>query len=454
MTTTTYRAAAFLEAAARLGVPVTVGSERPQALQAANPAGHLTLDFRDRAKATRTVLEFAERHPIGAVLAADDEGVILAAAAAEALRLPHNPVPAVRAARDKHRTREMLAEAGLNCPWYLRVPADRAPAELARQVSFPCVVKPVSLSASRGVIRADDPVGFVAAFRRVSSMQQTQGTGERSHNGTDGELVGSAWEVPRNAGEIPGSPGDILVEGYIPGIELALEGLLVEGELKVLAVYDKPDPLEGPFFEETIYVTPSRLPAAARQEIAAAGARAVRALGLRTGPVHIELRLNDGGPWILEVAPRSIGGLCARTLRFDGGLSLEELILRQALGMDVRSLEREPGAAGVMMIPIARAGLLRDVRGQEEARAVPGIEDLKLTIPLGQEVVPLPEGSRYLGFIFARTARPEDAEAALREAHRRLVFEIVPIGGKGSSPVGGGTSSPASGEASSPERRT
>jgi biotin carboxylase len=404
MTTHTYRANAFLEAARRLEVPVVVGSERPQALAAVNPAGHLTLDFQAPDEALHAIVEFAEQHPIAGAVAADDDGVILAAAAAAALDLPHNPVEAVVAARNKYRMRQILHEAGLPCPRFWRFSIDDAPAEMARQLEYPCVVKPLSLSASRGVIRADDAAQFVAAFRRLVAILQRPGVAISARRSTR----------------------EILVERFIPGPEVALEGLLTAGKLRVLALFDKPDPLDGPFFEETLYVTPSRFPTAVQDAIAACTAEVAAALGLRHGPVHAELRVNGQGPWMLEIAPRSIGGLCSRTLRFGDGLSLEALILRHALGFDVEALEREKPAAGVMMIPIPRAGILRQVAGQEDAKQVAGIEDIRITIPIGQEVVPLPEGSRYLGFIFARAETSAGVESALREAHRRLTFVITP----------------------------
>jgi biotin carboxylase len=405
MTTTTYRASAFLEAARRLHVPVVVGSERAQALAVANPSGHLTLDFSAPEEAARTVVAFARDSPISAVVAADDDGVILAVMASAALGLPHNPVEAVAAARNKYRMRQVLAEAGITCPRFERFSIHHDPADVARRVSYPCVVKPLALSASRGVIRADDAAQFVAAFHRLVAILCRP-------------------EVAILAGR---SAQEILVESFIPGAEVALEGLLTHGQLKVLTLFDKPDPLDGPFFEETIYVTPSRFPVAVQEAIAACTANVAAALGLRQGPVHAELRVNDQGPWMLEIAPRSIGGLCSRTLRFDSGISLEELILRHALGLDVEACEREQQAAGVMMIPIPQAGTLRQVLGQEEAKRVPGIEDLRLTIPIGQEVVPVPEGSKYLGFIFARGETPVAVEVALREAHRRLTFIITSV---------------------------
>jgi biotin carboxylase len=404
MTTTTYRAHAFLEAARRLGLPVVVGSERSQALAAANPAGHLTLDFTAPAEAIRTIVEFARVYPLGGVVAADDDGVILAAMAAAALGLPHNPAEAVEAARNKYRMRQILSEAGMPCPRFWRFPIDGDPEAMAHHVEYPCVVKPLSLSASRGVIRADDPAQFVAAFERLVAILQ--------------------W--PEVAHSARRSAQEILVEGFIPGLEVAVEGLLTDGNLRMLALFDKPDPLDGPFFEETIYVTPSRLPAAVQHEIASCTAAVASTLGLRHGPVHAELRVNAQGPWLLEIAPRSIGGLCSRALRFSDGLTLEDLLLRHALGHDVMALERERLAAGVMMIPIPQAGILRQVTGQKEARQVDGIEDIRITFPIGQEVVPLPEGSRYLGFIFARDHTPASVESALREAHRRLTFVITP----------------------------
>lgn len=404
MTTNTYRAGAFLDAAGRLDLPVVVGSDQPQILAAANPGGSLTVNFLAPEEGARAIVEFSRERPIRAVLAADDEGVILAAQASAALGLPHNPVKAVAAARDKNRMREVLALAGIPSPAFQCIATDADPEDVAGTMPFPCVLKPLSLAGSRGVIRADDPAEFVLAFHRVASILRRP-------------------EVAAQAGE---SSRQILVEGFIPGCEVALEGLLSDGRLRVLALFDKPDPLDGPFFEESIYVTPSRLPAAAQEKITVRTAETVQALGLRNGPVHAELRVNGRGAWVIEIAPRSIGGLCSRTLRFGDGISLEELILRHALGREVEPFEREAQAAGVMMIPIPQAGILREVRGQAEAEMVPGIAEIRLTIPVGQVLVPLPEGTRYLGFIFARATTPEQVEASLREAHRRLTFVIDP----------------------------
>jgi len=404
--TTTYRARDFIEAAARLGVETVVGSDRKQALQDLQPARGVTLDRRDPAVSAARIAAFAASQPLAAIVPTDDESAVVAAAASARLGLPHNPPEAARAARRKDSLRRILHAAGIRTPRYDLLTLDDDPAVAARRQTFPCVLKPTFLAASRGVIRADDPQQYVAAFRRIAALLADPDV--RDKGGDAARLV--------------------LVEEFVPGVEVALEGLLVDGRLKVLALFDKPDPLDGPFFEETLYVTPSRLPAKSRRAIESLTARAARALGLTTGPVHAELRLNARGPWLIELAARSIGGLCSRALRFSTGLSLEEVILMHALGRDVTRLRREARPAGVMMIPIPRAGILRGVAGLEEAREVKGIEEVTISATLGKPLVPLPEGSSYLGFLFARASSPAKVEAALREAHRRLAFDIQPAG--------------------------
>ena len=402
MTTATYRARAFLEAAGRLDLPIAVGSERKQSLSAANPAGHLTLDFQEPEASSAKIQEFAERFPVHAIVATDDAGVLPAAAASLALGLPHNPVDAVEATRNKLLMRQALSESGMLSPAFWYFESEEDPEQAAREVTWPCVLKPLFLSGSRGVIRADNREEFVEAFQRVVAILCRS------------DVAAMGGPLARR----------VLVEEFIPGAELALEGLLTDGKLKVLAINDKPDPLEGPYFEETIYVTPSRHPLEVQEKISECVQEAVGNLGLRHGPIHAELRLNERGPWVLEIAPRSIGGLCSRTLRFGEGISLEELILRHALGFEVDSLEREDRAAGVMMIPVPQGGVLQGVQGREEAETVAGIEEILISIPIGQKLVPLPEGDRYLGFIFARGQTPEEVEAALRKAHTRLHFTI------------------------------
>ena len=395
--TTTYRTQAFLDAAGALGVEVVCASERPNVFEARAPDGLLTLDFDDPDAAAEGVRRFAETFPIDAVVGVDDRTTVAAAAIAERLGLPANPVGAVAAARDKLEMRRRLVAAGVPVPRFEPVSLDDDPAPVARAATYPCVLKPLALSASRGVIRADTPLEFVAAVQRIA------------------RILAGAGDTSRT----------LLAEEFVPGAEVALEGLLVGGALQTLALFDKPDPLDGPFFEETIYVTPSRLPEPVQAELATMTARAAAALGLRDGPVHAELRVGPRGPRVIEVAARSIGGLCSRALRFGAGMTLEELILRHALGRKIESYERERRPAGVMMLPIPRAGRLRAVTGVEAARAVPGIEEIVITSHRGQDLVPLPEGWQYLGFVFARAQTPEAVEQALRAAHARLGVEIV-----------------------------
>ena len=401
--TTTYRTEAFVQAAAKLDVEMVVASERPSVLEAALPDNLLTLDFGDPGKSARAVAEFARRHRVDAVVPVDDRTTVVGAAIAERLGLRTSPLAAVQTTRNKHRMREAFARAGVRSPGYTLLHVTDDPEAAAERVTYPCVLKPTILAGSRGVIRADDPTAFVAAFRRIAAILA----------GPDVVTLGEGAD-------------EVLVEDFIPGREVALEGLLVGDELHVLALFDKPDPLDGPYFEETIYVTPSRLPADTQALIAAETRWAARALGLTEGPVHAELRVNERGPWVVEIAARTIGGLCSRTLRFGAGITLEELVVRHALGIEQDSLEREGQSAGVMMIPVPGGGLFRAVRGREAARAVPGIEDVIISAHPGQALVPLPEGSRYVGFIFARAASPEAVEGALREAHRCLEFDVDP----------------------------
>lgn len=401
--TTSYRVADFLDAARRLDVDVAVGSNQRHVLEAFADGRTITIDFHDPEKGVREICAYARVHPLSAVLGVDEETTVLASRASKALGLAHNAPESVEATANKFRFRTVLANSGLLTPPFSLLTVDADPERAAREAAYPCVLKPLMLSASRGVIRADNPDQFITAFHRITRILKQP----------DVVTLGDTAK-------------HILVEGYIAGREVALEGLLDGGRLKVLALFDKPDPLEGPFFEETIYVTPSRLPESWQSRVMDATVQAVAALGLKDGPIHAELRLNDQGPWVIEVGARSIGGLCARALRFGAGISLEELILSHVLGLPIETMAREDKATGVMMIPIPRAGVLESVGGLEAARRVSGVDDVTITIPTGQEVVPLPEGNKYLGFIFARGDSPEAVEAALRKSHHCLRFRIDP----------------------------
>ena len=397
MSPATYRAGAFLGAARQLRLDVVIGIDLPETL---SDYWHVPLgvDFTDISASVHTIVEYAQQHPIDAILSVDDSASELAAHASVALGLAHNSPESAEAARDKFLMRNLMAAGGAPCPVFRRFWLRDDPQWIATQVSYPCVLKPLRLSGSRGVIRADTHAEFVAAFTRLKRYLLVEGNRE--------------------------ADTAFLVEDFIPGFEVALEGIVTHGKLQVLTLFDKPDPLDGPFFEETLYVTPSRLAEDMQAAIAHAVALAAAALGLREGPVHAELRVNERGPWMLEIAGRSIGGLCSTILEFGAGMCLEELILRHTIGEEISTLKREGGAAGVMMIPIPAAGMLKGVHGVEAARAVPLVTGIEITAKLNNQLVPLPEGASYLGFIFARGETPPEVEAAIRRAHALLKFDI------------------------------
>ncbi len=400
MSAASYRAEAFFKAARSVELVVIRALDIPESL-ASNVEDALAIDFTDVETAVERILSFARaRGNVLAVLAIDDRGAVIAATASAHLGLPHNDPDSALAARDKFIMRERLYAAGVPVPAYKKYPAATDPASIAHIVPYPIVIKPLLLSGSRGVIRADTPAEFTAAFMRTRSILEASGMAPAEN--------------------------DILSEGFVEGVEVALEGLLTNGQLETLALFDKPDPLDGPYFEETIYVTPSRLPHDLQAAISSRTAEAAQAIGLREGPVHAELRIDliTGDIWTIELAGRSIGGLCSSVLEFGAGMSLEELILRHAAGMRGTSHRKNTDAAGAMMIPIPRSGILRGVTGVAEAGAVQGITGVEITAPLNQRILALPEGDSYLGFIFARSKTPEEAEHALRTAHSRLAFDI------------------------------
>ncbi len=421
-TTTGYQTRAFVEAAAKLGLSVVFGTDRCHVLEDPWRDGALPLRFENPEESARQVVDFARSHPVGAVVALGDRPTPTAARACEALKLLHHPPEAADACRDKYLSRRRLRRAGLNVPAFERFLLDTDPRSILvsearavpgsdrlRAVGFPCVLKPLALSASRGVIRADNPEQFVNAFERIKALLGTPEV-----------------QVMREA-----TSNFIQVEAYVEGEEIAVEGLMDRGRLKVLAIFDKPDPLSGPFFEETLYVTPSRLKPQVQAQAVENLERATRALGLYHGPLHAELRINPEGIWVLEIAARSIGGLCSRALRFyspehGNDVSLEELLIRLALGEDVQKISREEAASGVVMIPIPEAGIFQEVEGVERALETPGVEEIRITVKPNEKLVPLPEGSSYLGFIFARGRTPDFVEEALRLAHQRLHFVITP----------------------------
>ena len=401
--TTGYRNDDFLAAAKKLGVEIVAAANYCHQLA---PSWGLppimALHFDRPEQAVDTVLREIDGNP-DAVLAVDDSGVELAALLAERLGLPGNPAHAVRRVRDKLAFRRLLQERAFPCPDFHHLPTGDDPRKLVPKLKFPVVVKARRLSGSRGVIRADDSAALVRAVNWVRAIQ--------SRADRDAQALG------------------LIIEDFIPGREYALEGILERGDLTPLALFDKPDPLDGPYFEETLYVTPSRLPRALQHRIHQEVARACRCAGLAAGSVHAEVRVNDRGIWILEVAARSIGGLCGRVLSHFLGMSLEELILRQAVAESLPIALPVAGAgaaAGVMMIPIPRRGIYHGLEGLAAAQSAPGVTGVTITAEPGQIIAPPPDGASYLGFIFARAASPAEAENALRIAHRRLRFDIRP----------------------------
>jgi len=412
-TTTGYQIRSFGQAAEKLGVRLVFASDRCDQLEDPWWDQAIPVRFHDEARSVDAVVRACADRPPEGIVAVGDRPVVLAAELARALGLPGHPPAAAAVSRNKLATRRALRAAGLLTPWFEPVPIDADIAGLARRLRYPAVVKPLALSGSRGVMRVDDEPECRAAFDRLRRLLQSPDV-----------------QVERDAAH-----DQALVESFIPGLEYAVEGLLDRGTLRVLAVFDKPDPLDGPYFEETIYLTPSAAPADTQARITAAVDAAGRAMGLHHGPIHAECRVNGSDVYVLEVAARPIGGLCSRALRFQetGGLarsgspdliSLEELLLRHAIGEDVSIYTRETAAAGVMMIPIPRRGIYRRVDGIEAARAVSGVEDVRITTKPDACVVPLPEAKSYLGFIFARGEEPAAVESALRSAHGRLRFVI------------------------------
>ncbi len=384
---TTYRAHDFVSAAESLGIDLVVASENPPPFDMGDR--YLHIDCSDPQGAADSITALGDETAFDGVVAADDAGVMIASLAGTTLGLAANTPDAARTTRDKLLLRNRLATTEVPQPRFAVLEPTRSSAEKApNAVGFPLVVKPLSRSASQGVIRVDRPQDLSPTVERVRHI-----IGDRRHSQR------------------------LLLEAYLPGDEVAVEGIIGNGELMVLAIFDKPDTSEGPSFPETILVTPSRLSDENQQECIRVAEAALRGLGLTHGPVHIELKIHNGRASVLEVAARSIGGLCSRSLNFGlMGTTLESLILRNAVGMDKPELRREQHASGVLMIPIPRSGILNSIEGIDQARTIPNITGVDITINVGSDVLAPPEGDRYLGFVFARADAPQTVETALRKA--------------------------------------
>lgn len=406
--TTGYQTRGFGEAAERAGLELVFATDRCHQLDDPWRDNAIPIRFHDEDRSVEAIVEAARATPIGGILALGDRPTVIAARAAEQLGLPGHPPAAAGISRNKLATRDAFNRAGLSTPWFRECALDADPRALAAELTFPAVVKPLALSGSRGVIRADDAASFVEAFERLRRLLK--------------QVDVRAMRDPANE--------RILVEGFIEGKEFAIEGLLDRGRARSLAVFEKPDPLDGPFFEETVYLTPPRISEELEAAISEGLSQAIDAIGLHHGPFHAECRVHEGSVTMLEVAARPIGGLCARALRFvapDGAtIMFEELLLRHAGGENVDAYRREPHASGVMMVPIPARGVYRRADGVDSALEVPGVTEVRITAKADQILVPLPEGASYLGFIFARGGSATRVDSALRAAHACLNFVIEP----------------------------
>jgi formate-dependent phosphoribosylglycinamide formyltransferase (GAR transformylase) len=405
-TTTGYQIRSFGEAADKLGVQVVFASDRCDQLDDPWSDRAIPVRFWDEDHSVQSIVNACAASPVHGVIAVGDRPTVLGARVAEALGLRGNPANAARATRNKLASRRAFRSAGLLTPTFTDVSVTDDAAALAVQCTYPAIIKPLALSGSRGVMRVDRPSDFIWAFERLSRLLRSP------------DVLNERDDVHAR----------VLIETYIPGNEFAIEGAMTDGAFRPFVIFDKPDPLVGPFFEETIYVTPSRASHVVQEAIVEAVATAARAIGLRHGPVHAECRVNTQGVYLLEVAPRPIGGLCARAIRFQDAagavVPLEEVLLRHSLGEDISRWAPSTRAAGVMMIPIPRRGVYRSVKGVEAAAACRGVDDIRITAKADELVLPLPEGRSYLGFIFASGDDPGGVEQSLRDAHASLTFEI------------------------------
>jgi len=393
-----YRLAPYLKAAEKLAIDTIVASQGEYSLVSAAASGiHINFDHPD---ACGQLLKAIHDRQIKAVIGTDDRTVELAAQVSKALKLTHNEPQSIRFTRRKDLARQCLQKSSLNVPEFQICALDKLLAGENCTPGYPVVIKPLALSGSRGVIRANNPTELIAAAQRLHAIL------DEVTNEDEKQLV--------------------LVEAFIPGYEYAYEGLLNNGKLQTLTLFDKPDLMEGPYFEETYYITPSRLASEQQAAIQQAVETACRAYGLQQGPIHAEVKLHNNKVWFIEMASRTVGGQCARLFNYATGLTLEETVLAQAVGLelDQQSIEY---AAGVLMIPILQQGLLRRVEGLLEASKVPYIEDIEISIHEGYEIIPLPEGDSYLGFMFAKAPTPVEAEQALRTAYKKITVVTSPL---------------------------
>tara|TARA_B100001123_G_scaffold22480_1_gene24520 strand:- start:421 stop:1665 length:1245 start_codon:yes stop_codon:yes gene_type:complete len=397
-----YRTSAFINVIEKLDLKVLVITDKSQVFSGKYPDNLIVMNFHHWKDRLNEISEWTERNGLKAVIGVDEESIVLAANLSKYLKVDHNPVESVLRTKDKYLMRTELKKAGVNSPWFKLFSIHDFPKKNIIDISFPCVIKPTFLSASQGVIRVNTIIELYDGIKTINELLSLEAIRERGGEKSD-------W---------------VLVEEYIPGKEVAIEGIVSEGKLKVLAVFDKPEQMEGPTFEETIIVTPTALSEKNQFSLFETAQNAVKALGIVKGPVHVEVRINSSGNYILECASRSIGGLCSKVLKFQGGISLEELILRSYLGRNVEKSKLADSVSGVMMMPTEKMGILKEMRGIEDALNVKGVTDLQITIKPGEKLEPLPKGDRYLGFIFAEDKNRELVFKALKNAWSKITVVL------------------------------
>ncbi|MBS1256004.1 MAG: Alanine--anticapsin ligase [Deltaproteobacteria bacterium] len=396
-----YRSNAFMNAADKLDLKILVVTDNSQVFSDQFPDNIITMNFDHWTEKLDEISEWSDRFNLMAVIGVDEESILLAAIFSQYLGIEHNSIESVMRTKNKLLMRFELKKARMNCPWFRSFSIEKLPDDIIEEINFPCVIKPTFLSASQGVLRVNNEQEFKEGFQILTDLL-------------------SQKKIKKRGGE---EANYIMVEEYIPGNEVSIEGIVSQGKLKILAIFDKPEPLEGPTFEETIFVTPTTLSGSMQSSLYETAQQAMETLGIVKGPVHIEVRINSNGNYILECASRSIGGMCSKILEFQGGMSLEELILRSSLGRNIEKSNLSDTAKGVMMMPIKNSGKLKEMRGVEEAISVDGITDLQITIKPGEMLDPLPKGDRYLGFLFAEGKNQEMVIKDLKNAWSKI--EVV-----------------------------
>lgn len=359
-------------------------------------------------RSSKEVAAYVERQCEGllvsGVLASDDWDVVAAAMIADKLGLRFVGVETALAATNKFLMRQRLRNGGAVVPDFQCFAIGDNAGEIAKSLRFPVVIKPTYGQGSLGVIRADTVDEFEKAFQYTSRII------------VDLDMRPSA--VRDRSG--------ILVEQYIPGEEYTVELLMHEGKPYSLAVFEKPDPLEGPYFEEGIYVTPIRRDEKIRSLLVEAAIRGSRALGIETGPCHCELRLSGELPYILEIAARPIGGFCSQVFADLMGFDLHDLVLQNAVGLPVMPPPIADGVAlGVMMLPVPGRGNLARVSGVDRALDIDGIMSVKIHVEAGSRILPYPEQSCYIGTVLATGSSADEVVARLKSAAKAVSFELT-----------------------------